>query len=74
VSLSVGLSVRKVYCDIMADWIRMLFGVVSGVGRGMDVLDGDSDDQRGRGNMLFPNYFGEDLFTLKCVFCGLHYM
>jgi len=38
--LSVGLSVRKVYCGKTADWIRMSFGVVSGVGRGVGVLDG----------------------------------
>jgi len=39
VSLSVCLSVRWVICEKMADWIGMLFGVVSGVGWGMDVLD-----------------------------------
>ena len=38
--LSVGLSVRKVYCGKTADWIWMPFGVVSGVGRRMGVLDG----------------------------------
>ena len=38
--LSVGLSVCKVYCGKTADWIRMLFEVVSGVGRGISVLDG----------------------------------
>jgi len=38
--LSVCLSVRKVYCDKMADWIRMPSGVMSGVGRGISVLDG----------------------------------
>ena len=36
----VGLFVRKVYCGKMADWIQMPIGVVSGVGRGMSVLDG----------------------------------
>jgi len=36
----VCLSVRKVYCGKMADWIRIPFGVVSGVGRGIGVLDG----------------------------------
>jgi len=36
---SVGLCVRKVYCSKMAEWIQMLFGVVSGVGRGTGVLD-----------------------------------
>jgi len=38
--LSVGLPVRKVYCGKTAEWIRMPFAVVSGVGRGMCVLDG----------------------------------
>jgi len=33
--------VQKVYCGNVADWIQMLFGVVSGVGWGMGVLDGD---------------------------------
>jgi len=37
---SVCLCVRKVYCGKTADSIRMPFGMVSGVGRGMDVLDG----------------------------------
>jgi len=40
IHLSVGLSVRKVYCGKTAEWIRMPFGMVSGVGQGMDVLDG----------------------------------
>jgi len=31
VGLSVCVCVRKVYCGKMADWIRMLFGIVSGV-------------------------------------------
>ena len=35
---SVGLSVRKVYCGKTAQWVPMLFGMVSGVGRGMGVL------------------------------------
>ena len=43
VCLSVGLSVRKVYCGETADWIRMPFGMVSGVIRGMCVLDGGGD-------------------------------
>jgi len=30
----------KVYCGKTANWIQMLFGMVSGVGRGMGVLDG----------------------------------
>jgi len=41
VGLSVCLSVRKVYCDKMADWIRLPFGIMlSGVGRWLGVLDG----------------------------------
>jgi len=40
VSLSVGLSVCKVYCGKTADWNWMPFGVVSGISRGMGVLDG----------------------------------
>ena len=40
--LFVCLSVRKVYCGKTADWIRdrMPFGVVSGMGPGIDALDG----------------------------------
>ena len=34
----------------MAEWIRMLFGMVSGVGRGMGVLDWGGDHRRGRGS------------------------
>ena len=41
------------YCDKTADWIQMLFGMVSGmvsgVGRGMGVLDGGGYCRRGRG-------------------------
>jgi len=33
-----SVSVRKVYCGKMHDWIRMLFRVVSGIGQGMGVL------------------------------------
>jgi len=40
VSRSVSLPVWKVYCGKMAEWIRMPFGMVSGVSRGMCVLDG----------------------------------
>ena len=38
-----------VYCDKTADWIRMPFGVVSGVGLGMGVLDFGGDRRRGGG-------------------------
>ena len=34
-----------------ADWIRMLFGVVSGVGLDMGVLDFGGDRQKGRGSL-----------------------
>jgi len=40
VCVPVDLSVREVYCGKTAEWIRMSFGMVSGVGRGMGVLDG----------------------------------
>jgi len=78
VGLSVGLSVGKVYCGKTADSIGMPFGVVSGVGRKMGVLDGGGDRRRESGSFegefgtshcnhrdghaLFPNYFKEDLF------------
>jgi len=42
-SVSVCVSVWWVICGKMADWIWMPFGVVSGVGRGMGVLDGVGD-------------------------------
>ena len=44
--LPVCLSVRKVHCGKMADWIRMPFGAVSGVGWGMGVLDEGGDRRR----------------------------
>ena len=40
VCLSVGQSVQKLYSGKMAEWIRMPFGMVSRVCRGMGVLDG----------------------------------
>ena len=42
--------VCKVYCGKMADWTGMPFGVVSGVGLGMGVLDTDGDRRMGRGS------------------------
>jgi len=39
VGMSVCRSVRKVYCGKTVDWIQIPFGMVSGVGRGMSVLD-----------------------------------
>jgi len=47
--VSVGRSVRKVYCGKTADLIRISFGVMRGVGRGMGVLDKGGDRRRGRG-------------------------
>ena len=41
--LSVGLFAWKVYCGKTADGIWMLFGILSGVGRGMGVLDRGGD-------------------------------
>ena len=35
----------------MADWIRILFGVVSEVGLGMGVLDFGGDHRKGRGSL-----------------------
>ena len=44
------MCVRKVYCGKTADCIPMPFEMMSGVGRGMGVLDGGGNRQRGRGN------------------------
>jgi len=53
-----SLCVRKeVCCGKTADWIRMPFGVVSGVDRGMGVLDGGGD--RRREEVVFGSEFGE---------------
>ena len=56
-SVSVCVCIRKVYCGKTADWIRMPFGMVSGVGLGIGVLDFGDDRQRGRG--IFGSEFGE---------------
>jgi len=48
--LLVCRSVREVYCGKTADCIRMPLGMVSGVGRGMGVLDGGGDRRRGSGS------------------------
>jgi len=55
------------YCGKMADWIRMLFGVVSEVGRRMGVLDGvpGGDRRRGRGS------FGVEFLVSHCNQWGL---
>jgi len=39
-SRSVCLSVQKVCCGKMAEWIQMPFGMMNGIGRGIGVLDG----------------------------------
>jgi len=44
-SSHVCLSARM-YCGKTADWIQMPFGVVSGVGRGMGVLNFGGDRRR----------------------------
>jgi len=51
VCVLVGRSVWKVYCGKMAEWIRMPFGMVSGFGLGLGVLDGGGYRQRGRGSL-----------------------
>jgi len=42
----------KVYCGKMADWIWMTFGIVSGVSRGMVVLDVGGDHRRERSSFV----------------------
>jgi len=54
--LSVCLFVQKVYCGKTADWNWMPFGIVSGVGRVIGVLDGGGD--RWRGRVSFSGEFG----------------
>jgi len=39
----------EVYCGKTADRIRMPFGMMSGIGRGMGVFDGDGYRRRRRG-------------------------
>jgi len=65
ICLSVGRSVHKVYCGKTVEWIRMLVGTVSWVGRGMGVLDGSRDRQRGEGS------FGGEFGTSRCNRWGL---
>jgi len=59
------VSVRKVYCCRTAEWIWMLFGMVSAVGQGMGVLDGGGDCRRGRGS------FWSEFWASHCIQCGL---
>jgi len=53
VCLSICRSVQMVYCGKTADWIWMLFGVVSGVGQGMVVLHGGDGDCQREGQFKF---------------------
>ena len=46
----------KVSCDETADLILMPFGLMSGVGQGMSVLDFGGDRRKGRGS--FRGEFG----------------
>jgi len=46
----------KVNCGKMADWIRMPFGMVSEVGRGMGVLDFGGDRREGEGAVFGCEY------------------
>ena len=62
VCLSVCLCARKMYCGKMADWIRMPFGVVSGVGLGMGVLYFGGARRRGRGSVG-----GEFAASVMCI-------
>jgi len=63
VGLSVGLSVRKMYCGKTADWIRMPFGMVSGVGEGMGVLDAGGYRRRG-GSSFVSRLFNESMLAV----------
>jgi len=60
-NMSVGLSVRKVYCGKTAEWIRMPLGTVGGVGWGMGVLDGGRDRRRWKGS--FRGDWGRPIVT-----------
>ena len=53
--------VRKVYCGKTADLIRIPFGVVSGVGRVMCVLD-EGCDRQSEGAVLWVN-LGHPILT-----------
>ena len=59
IHLSVYLSVRKVYCGKTADWIRMPFAVVSGVGREMCILDGATCPKGRAGLGFFRSHWFE---------------
>ena len=71
VVLSVCLSVRKMYCGKTTEWIQMLFGMMSGVTRGMGVLDGVADCRRGRRCPKFTPSFGGQFRAPHCNQWGL---
>ena len=48
------------YCGKTAEWIQMPFGMMSGVGQGMGVLDRGGYHQRGRDS------FGIEFATSHC--------
>jgi len=67
VCLSVGRSVRKVYCGKTAVWIGMPFGVARWGRSRIGVLDGDGDCRRGRGRFWgeFGAYHCKPTGTLR---------
>jgi len=63
----VCLSVRKVHCDKTADWIRIPFGMVSGVNRGTSVLDVVIVEEERQGwRRALLKWLRED-FLLSCL-------
>ena len=58
---------------ITARWIRMLFRMLSRVGRGIGVLDGSGDRRRGRSS--FGGEFGVSQMTFRrtCYYIGVMY-
>jgi len=75
---SACLSVQKMYCGKTADSSQMPFGVVSGVGRGMGVLDGDPRAprrRRGFGFFLFALVWTVYFLKQKCIplVCGQYF-
>jgi len=62
---SLCVYVRKVCCGKTADWIRMLFVVVSGIRLGMCVLDGDGDCQTRRGSEFGASHCNQWAFAMR---------